>query len=245
PPTVGCALLQGPIVGPDTLRMTSFGRLIKGWNQPMDRGGVYRHMVLGLPDPDRPPPFPCDAAGTHYKVSGGPGTRAGWRDTLAADRRMMLASGPFTLAPGDSQRIVALLAVGGLPDQGDRLSNLTLLRETVREARQAYRSGFAGVPAAPPCDAPLTWTSAAPNPARELQHIAFVVGAGVKRLDVSIHDLAGRRIWRRALPDPRPGQLTVVWNGIDDDGRAAPAGIYLVRIDDGGQRAAGKIVRLP
>jgi flagellar hook capping protein FlgD len=163
---------------------------------------------------------------------------------LPADRRIMVGTGPFTLAPGDSQTVVAIVAVGGLPSQGDRLSNLTRLRETVREARDEYRSGFASVPAAPACDARLAWTSARPNPARDLQRIELVVGDDVRRLEVRVHDLAGRRIWSRTILGPRPGRLTIDWNGADDDGHAVPAGIYLVRVEDGRRRAAGKIVRL-
>ena len=243
-PAVGCALLQGPVVNGDTLRMTSFGRLIKNWNEPRSRGSAYRRMVRGLPDPDSPPPFPCDTPGTSFEVSGDPVSGTGCRDTLMADRRMMLSTGPFTLAPGDSQTVVALVAVGGLPGQGDRLSNLTQLRETVREARDAFRSGFASVPAAPACDARLAWTSARPNPARDLQRIELVVGDDVRRLEVRVHDLAGRRIWSRVFSDPRPGRLAIDWDGTDDDGRSVPAGIYLVRVEDGRRRAGGKIVRL-
>ncbi|MBP6876315.1 MAG: hypothetical protein KBD56_09605 [Candidatus Eisenbacteria bacterium] len=46
----------------------------------------------------------------------------------------------------------------------------------------------------------------------------------------SVHDIAGRRV--RSICDFNfaAGSHEVFWDGNDDDGRAAPAGIYLVRI---------------
>jgi FlgD Ig-like domain len=244
PPAVGCAILEGPIVAGDTLRMTSFGRLLKNYNEPMNPGMAYRRMVRGLPDAHLPPPFPCDTPGTTYEVSGDPVTATGCRDTIAADRRMMPGCGPFALAPGDSQRVVAVLAVGGMPEQGDRLSNLTLLRATVSEARDHYRSGFANVPPAPSCDAVLQMMPARPNPADHGQRFDFVVSVGVSSVWVEIHDISGRRVWSQRLDGLIPGSRSFVWNGEDDDGAMLPAGVYFVRIDDGRGTSTARAVRL-
>src|SRR6185436_20461925 len=162
PPAVGVVVLQGPVVAGDTLGMTSFGRLLKNWNEPMNRGMAYRRMVRGLFDPKVPPPFPCDAPGTPFEVSGTPVTATGCLDQLPADRRFMLSSGPFTMAPGDSQRFVIAIAVGGRPGEGDRLSNLTRLRETVQAARDAWRTRFASVPPPAPCATPARVVVATP-----------------------------------------------------------------------------------
>jgi hypothetical protein len=243
-PAVGCALLQGPIAGGDTLRMTSFGRLLKNWNEPADAGMAYRRLARGLPDADLPAPFPCDEPGTRFEVSGDPVAGTGCRDTLPADRRMLLGCGPFTLAPGDSARVVALLAIGGRDEEGDRLSNLGLLRATVAEARAQYRTGFAGVPAVPPCDAPLRLLMARPNPAQAVQRIEFVVPVGMTCLTVRVHDAAGRRVWERPLTGLRPGVRSFEWDGRGDDGRALPAGIYFVRLDGAAGEGRGRVVRL-
>ena len=157
---------------------------------------------------------------------------------------MMLGSGPFALAPGDSQRVVALLAIGGRAGEGDRLSNLALLRATVAEARAQFRTGFAGVPAAPPCDAPLRLLVARPNPAQAAQRIEFVVPAGVTCLTARIHDVAGRRVWERPLAGLRPGVQSFEWDGRGGDGRALPAGVYFVRLDGAAGESAARVVRL-
>ncbi len=245
PPAVGCALLQGPVVGGDTLHMTSFGRLLKDWNEPMNPGMAYRRMERGLPDPDRPALFPCDAPGTRFEVSGDPVAATGCRDTLPADRRMMLSSGPFTLAPGDSQRVMAALAVGGHPDEGDRLSNLALLRATVSEARALYRAGFSTALPAPDCGGPLRLVIARPNPAQGIQRFEFVVPAGTADVGVRVHDLAGRRVWAGTLAVLHAGVGTFEWDGRADDGSLLPAGVYFVRFEDGrGGSIAGRAVRL-
>jgi len=52
--------------------------------------------------------------------------------------------------------------------------------------------------------------------------------AGPRDLEVSIYDLAGRRVGaQRGAPTGASG---LVWNGRDDTGRSAPPGIYFVRV---------------
>jgi hypothetical protein len=48
---------------------------------------------------------------TTYSMPGDPVTAEGWIDSNANDRRMMLSCGPFTMAPGDSQEVVAAIVV--------------------------------------------------------------------------------------------------------------------------------------
>ncbi|MCK5572428.1 MAG: hypothetical protein KAJ12_06690, partial [Bacteroidetes bacterium] len=62
------------------------------------------------------------------------------------DIRVMINTGPFTLAPGDTQEIVGAL----LHAQGsDRLNSVTLLKQVDRIAQQAFDDDFV-VPNAPP-----------------------------------------------------------------------------------------------
>ncbi len=68
-----------------------------------------------------------------------------------------------------------------------------------------------------------------PNPSSSHAFIHFTLGAdGPVR--ASVHDIAGRRV--RSICDFNfaAGSHEIFWDGNDDDGRAAPAGIYLVRI---------------
>ena len=91
---------------------------------------------------------------TKFCVSGDPvkatdGT-AGWVDGMGAlvpaDRRMCQVTGPFTMAPGDTQELV-VANLGGVG--ADRISSITALRTVSDQAQQAYNSLFK-LPAPPP-----------------------------------------------------------------------------------------------
>jgi hypothetical protein len=87
-----------------------------------------------------------------FTLTGDPQTGTGWLDGQqypAGDRRMGLASGPFTMAPGDTQEIVvAEICAGALPGV-DRLSAVGLLKFYDKVAQLAYDNGFR-LPSPPP-----------------------------------------------------------------------------------------------
>ncbi len=89
---------------------------------------------------------------TQFVNTGDPVTGSGWlstRESPPADIRMLIASGPFTLAVGDTQEIVLGCIIG----QGsDRLSSVSVLRFYDQSAQQAYDLGF-DVPSPPPSPA--------------------------------------------------------------------------------------------
>jgi hypothetical protein len=60
---------------------------------------------------------------------------------------------------------------------------------------------------------------------------------------IRIYDLRGRRVRALVLPET-PGPGSAAWDGRDEAGRPAPAGVYLARIDAGAQRASRRFVRL-
>ena len=67
-----------------------------------------------------------------------------------------------------------------------------------------------------------------PNPFRTLTSLAFTLDRA-RPIDLAIVDLAGRRV--RSLAVHRAldaGQQALAWDGLGDDGRRAPAGVYWV-----------------
>ncbi len=93
-------------------------------------------------------PFPE----TKFPLSGDPVAQSGFLDGLntdysfvPGDRRFMVSSGPFTLAPGDTQEIVYGV-VAGL--SSDRLSSISSMKLNARVARKIQRS-LLSVPRAP------------------------------------------------------------------------------------------------
>ncbi|TMQ60106.1 MAG: PKD domain-containing protein [Candidatus Eisenbacteria bacterium] len=144
PPAVGFDLLRGPIVqhSPgvfDTLGMTGFNKFING-TDPMTATESYNYMQ-GL-NPDGSPIHVNDdpfAPITTFQVSGDPVAGSGWLDTNPADRRIMISSGPFTMAPGDSQEVVLAIIVG----QGtDRLASITQLKFFDDFVQSAFDAGL-------------------------------------------------------------------------------------------------------
>jgi hypothetical protein len=85
-----------------------------------------------------------------FCLAGDPVTGTGWIDgqggLAAADRRICLVTGPFTMAVGDTQELVvaSLAGVGG-----DRLSSITLMRAVDDKAQAAYNNLFS-IPGPPP-----------------------------------------------------------------------------------------------
>ncbi len=68
-----------------------------------------------------------------------------------------------------------------------------------------------------------------PNPGSSHASIHFTLRAdGPVR--ASVHDIAGRRVRNISEANLSAGSHEVFWDGQDDTGRAAPAGVYLVRI---------------
>ncbi|MEZ4648708.1 MAG: hypothetical protein R3E97_07960 [Candidatus Eisenbacteria bacterium] len=159
PPAVGYDFFQGPIVPslgdtayvsgvpvPDyrNLPMTSFNKYVNG-TDPHSFKETYNYM-LGLNSDGSPVIDEVTGEETLFQVPGDPVTGTGWLDTNAADRRMMLSSGPFTMEPGETQEVV----VGIVVARGtDRLSSVGLLKVFDKQAQEAYDVNF-DLPAPPP-----------------------------------------------------------------------------------------------
>jgi len=100
------------------------------------------------------------------------------------------------------------------------------------------------VAVAPGPSAPaIALAAPSPNPSRGGTRIGFgLERAGVARL--TIVDLAGRRVRTLADGPCAAGSHTRTWDGRDEAGRAAPAGLYLARFESGGRVAARRLVLL-
>jgi FlgD Ig-like domain len=101
-------------------------RYING-TDPSNPTQAYNYM-RGLQMDGLPLIDPTTSEITTFYAPGDPVTGTGWLDQNPADRRFMITSGPFTMAPGDSQQVVYAFAIG----QGtDRLNSITVLRDYV------------------------------------------------------------------------------------------------------------------
>jgi len=99
-------------------------------------------------------------------------------------------------------------------------------------------------PGAPPAgQGPSLKTGATPNPAHRATTIAF----GTTRAEpasIELFDVAGRHVKTLTVRATGPGQQSVIWDGTDEGGRAAPSGTFFYTIRTGEGVTTRKVVLL-
>ena len=153
-PAAGYDFLQGPVnAAGDTLGMSSFTFFGAGGDISDPDRGVYTgtlqwfNLMEGfLPRPEWPIQQlltdPIDGTETKFWVNGDPVSGTGWVDGIIlppGDRRLLLTTGPFQMALGDTQDIVVAYVAGiGL----DNISSITVMRFHDSFAQFAFDENF-------------------------------------------------------------------------------------------------------
>ena len=151
PPALGFDFFKGPTVevSPgvlDTLGLTSFNKYING-EDPTSAEEAY-NLMKGLHKDGTPLHVNDDDLQpiTKFQFPGDPVTNSGWLDSGGNDRRMQLSSGPFFMAPGDTQEVVCALIVG----QGtNQLNSISDMKQKDVAAQLVFDLNF-DIPAPPP-----------------------------------------------------------------------------------------------
>jgi hypothetical protein len=153
----------------------------------------------------------------------------------------------FPMAPPDTAGTPQRFAVRGLAphtqyffalrsrdDAGNwsAASNLARVLTPLGGARVARSEGPPTIVARFEPGAPsvaLEWTAPEPAP------------GGVRRIE--LYDVSGRRLRRITLGEG--GEGLARWDGRDEHGRSAPAGLYFARLTSGSLRAQARVVLIP
>lgn len=90
---------------------------------------------------------------------------------------------------------------------------------------------------------PVLAMTASPNPSRGATTVALAL-AEAGPVEMEVYDLRGRRVAGISEPWLTAGRHQLVWNGRDADGRAAAAGVYLVRVRAGARIGHQRVVLL-
>jgi hypothetical protein len=90
----------------------------------------------------------------------------------------------------------------------------------------------------------LTLDQNAPNPFNPVTTIAFAIPADATEIDLSIYNVAGKRVATLVSGEMPPGRQSVVWDGRDDAGERVASGIYFVRLSSDADTRTRKIVML-
>lgn len=86
----------------------------------------------------------------------------------------------------------------------------------------------------------ISLATAAPNPFNPATRLSFALPRTLPVV-LAVHDAAGRRVRTLIAGQTYPaGRHEVVWDGRDDGGRAAGTGVYLFRLDAGGETVVRK-----
>lgn len=248
--------------GYENLHMTSFTftnfSSTSRYTDP--NGGYYTNalfwykMLRGfapLEGPDQRFAHPPEVEAGPFPLAGDPITGAGHIDGLGTDysyapgdRRFMISSGPFNMAPQDTQEIVVAY-VAGLG--ADRLSSIASMKTIAQQLQASYpdiedfSTGVAQREATPSPPEHFSLLQNHPNPFAGVTRIAFSVRqAGETQL--AIYDMLGRELRRIVAGRVEPGLHHAVWDGHDQHGRALPSGIYFCRLFVGGEVKARKLV---
>jgi hypothetical protein len=89
--------------------------------------------------------------------------------------------------------------------------------------------------------APSPAFGASPNPSAGETVIRFAL-ARASAVDLRIYDAAGRLVKGMSFGARPAGQQEIRWDGRDEQGRKAPAGVYLTRITTGDGTRLGRLV---
>lgn len=170
PPVVGFDFLQGPVVDGSPSDEAIFkGNKVKGMrNLPMTAFYYFTYGTSSFGDPPYwsgrneatlqiynflqgrvgktgDPFLDNNGIATPFVLAGDPVTRTGWIDGMIlppGDRRLGTSTGPFRMAPGDTQEIVVGVIAAGAESGVDRLTAITLMRYYDDQVQAAYDRFF-------------------------------------------------------------------------------------------------------
>jgi len=198
----------------------------------------YRFMQGRIGLTNEPFVDPNTGQQTPFTLPGDPVTGTGWIDGQQfayADRRIGMASGPFNMAPGDTQEVVVAEILAGAITGVDRLSAVSLMKFYDQIAQVAY-DNFFDLPTPPP--APVVTIAELNNEivldwSKDVERVALTESSDIKG-----YKFQGYNVYQlpTASSSPSEGVRLATYDIIDGVGK-----IYDLVFDP----ATGSVVSLP
>jgi hypothetical protein len=225
-----------------------------------DGGIQWYQMLRGLPPtpqgpPDPPPPtdpYTGQPAGHFWLYAGSDGSSApdpanpnGWVDGIIdapGDRRILVTSGPFNLALGDTEEIVVATVLG---ISTSYLESVETLKFNDNLVQDFYNDLVGFVPGATSVDeqgpllpvSPILYQNY-PNPFNPVTHFGFEI-SNFGFVSLKIFDLLGREVASLVNEKLGPGTYTRQW-----DATGFASGVYFFRLQTGSFLETKKLVLL-
>ncbi len=171
-----------------------------------------------------------------FRFTGDPVRGTGWLDESPGDRRFMITTGPFQMAPGDTQEVVVGL-VGG--SGSSRLSSISVLKHNVGLAKMVSEGNFEvgfvqEIDSTPAEGVPEDFRLSQnfPNPFNAETRIAFDLPVA-SEVRLEIFNILGERVRTLVDAEVAAGAHSVVWDGRNESSRQVVSGIYFYQIEIG------------
>jgi len=161
-----------------------------------------------------------------------------WLQDLPADHKLVSLSGSIQIAAVSADTLRGTFS--GLTADLDNA--LFLVNVTQGQFALSGADPVAAAPTVPEAAAPRL--RAWPNPFNPRVHVVFTLPRA-ETIRAAIHDPAGRRVRTLHVGRLEQGEQHLTWDGLDQAGNRAPAGVYLVRVQGGGWRSGVKVVLAP
>ncbi|MGE5498478.1 MAG: FlgD immunoglobulin-like domain containing protein [Syntrophothermus sp.] len=210
----------------------------------------YYRNFQGLMSLDGKPYIdPITKLATKFVLSGDPVSGKGWYEgrgwpqgLLSGDRGLLMTSGSFNMAPGDTQEVTIAVMLGR--------GSSTVNSVSVIKSMAAYAQSFFRSPAAitnvdheilPPCGYSLEQNY--PNPFNPSTTIEYEIPAGGS-VTLVIYDAAGRMVKTLNEEYSSAGRYNAAWDGTDNEGKKLSSGIYIYQLKTKKYISAKKMIML-
>jgi hypothetical protein len=171
----------------------------------------------------------CNLVNKKYLFSGDPVTQVGWIETISADQRNLLSTGPFKLKQNEPIDMIAAYVVG----RGtDALNSITVTREIVGGVIQEYKNNFprltyqSGLPTNPIDSYELYQNY--PNPFNPTTTIRYAIPQdGI--VNIKVFDILGQEVATVKNEFQKANRYEVKFNS---KGLASGVYIYKLQVND-------------
>ncbi len=246
PPALGVKMAYGPAVVATGDSAIFFGKIIHDYknlpmsgfvsypngNDPQNTSESY-NLMRGLNRNGTPL-----ANGSKYSYPGDPVAGTGDLQTAPGNPHFVGSFGPFDFPAGDSQYVLIKLGIG----QGaDRLSSITDLKYILNMPDTFATAVTETENAKFPSGYKLEQNS--PNPFNLFTRIDYAIPSRGD-VELSVYNLLGERVAILVDRNMSAGNYSVIWDGVNMQGKALPTGIYFYRMTAGRFSETRKLILL-